>query len=137
MANDIKTTVDGDLDLTVGMVIASDREADRALLTNRSMTIRGEVAVLPTLGLSDFLIGKPINNVTIQQLRFEVLQALTIDGALSAVSPTIRIIPTGTDQALVFIQSNREYADGLGRLTIIGDYWNRDESMTFLDGTEF
>lgn len=137
MANDLKTTEEADLDMTNGLQIASDREADRFLLLTRSMTIRGEVPYEPGLGVPDWIIGRPITNGLIEQIKVEVLKSLKLDQGLENAFPTVKVVPQDKETVIVFIQSNRDYsADGLGKLTVAGDYWSRNEEQTLLDGTQ-
>lgn len=134
---DIKTTTEGDLDLTNGLDVASAASRDRHMILVRSMTIRGEVPPLPELGVSDALIGQPINAENLRQIEQDVLEALLSDFGLEDAKPIVRAVPTGPDKVAVIIQVDKEYGDdNLGKLVVVGDYWYRDEAITLLDGSE-
>lgn len=136
MPVDIKTTTDGDLDLTNGLTVASDRERDRQITINRVLTVRGEIPRLPSLGVTEDLMGRKLDEGLIVDAENEVLSALGIDAALRDVAPTVKVVPLGFYSLAFFIQLNKSYNDGLDVTVIAGDFWNRDENMTLLDGSE-
>lgn len=133
---DIKTTTDGDLDLTNGLDVATEQERDRHMVLVRVMTVRGEVPALPEMGVPDTILGKRITASLIREIEQEILASINSDFGLQDVKPIIRVYPTGLNSVTAVIQLQKEYPDSLGKVTIAGEFWNRDEEMTLLDGSQ-
>lgn len=133
---DIKTTTDGDLDLTTGVDVATEQERDRHMVMARVLTVRGEVPALPEMGVPDIILGRRITVSLIGEIEQHVIAAINSDFGLQDVKPIVRVYPTGLNSVTTVIQLQKEYPDSIGKVTIAGEFWNRDEDMTLLDGSE-
>lgn len=133
---DVRSETSGDLDLTTGLVIASLRDRDRAMVIARAMTVRGECPTMPRLGIRDTMLGKRITADVIRQVESEVYAAIAGDLGLQGVGIIVRAVPTGLDELTVFIEIKRAYEDGDSQTIVLGDFWHRDEPITLIDGTE-
>lgn len=136
MPNDIATSTDGDLDLTNGIVITTERLRDRNLVVTRLMTIRNEVAGLPDLGIPDIHLGGSIDNSMISAITRDMSRALFVDLGLRDLDPVIKVLPIRRDSIVGLVQPRKDYNDEEEGSTIVGDFWTRDETITLLDGTE-
>lgn len=134
---DLKTTTNGDLNLARGLQIATDMERDRHVVTVRLMTVQGDYQPDPTLGVSSRSIGQPITGDLLQQVEEDVLESILRDFGTRGLNPVVKAVPTGPQEITVFVQINKQYSGTLGdHITIQGNYWNRDEEITLLDGSE-
>lgn len=134
---DIRTSTDGDLVLSGGVLIAEDIDRDRNLILFRLMTVQGDYIPDPELGVSSRSIGKSISGELLQQVEEDVLESILRNFGTQNLNPTVRAVPTGPNAVTVMVQIEKEYAARLGNQLIVqGDYWNRDELITMLDGSE-
>lgn len=133
---DIKANIDGDLDLGEGLKIAEDQDRDRHIVTVRATTVRGDATFDPQLGVSPRSIGRSIDGELLVQVEQDVRESIFRDIGALDVEPIVRALPTGPNEITVLIQLNKIYEDSLGKLVITANYWNRDEDITLLDGSE-
>lgn len=135
---DIKTSTDGDLVLSGGVLVAKDIDRDRNLVLFRLMTVQGDYIPDPELGVSSRSIGRTVTGDLLQQVEEDVLESILSKFGTQELSPTVRAVPTGPNTVTVLVQIEKEYEDTLGdQLIVQGDYWNRDELITNLDGSEY
>lgn len=134
---DLATNTDGDLVLDSGVRVAENIDRDRHMVLVRIMTVQGDYKPNPELGVSSRSIGKPISGELLQQVEEDVLESILKYFGGAELSPTVRAIPTGPHSVTVMVQIEKEYADTIGSQVVVqGDYWNRDEKITLLDGSE-
>lgn len=134
---DIKTTTDGDLDLNGGLRVAEDIDRDRYVILSRIMTVQGDYRPNPEFGVSSRSIGKSISGELLQQIEEDVMESILRHFGTQGLNPTVRAVPTGPNAVTVLVQIEKEYEDVLGDQIIVqGDFWNRDEDITLLDGSE-
>jgi len=134
---DIKTSTSGDLTLSGGVEIADDVDRDRNLVLFRIMTVQGDYIPDPELGVSSRSIGKSISSELLQQVEEDVLESILRKFGSQDLNPTVRAVPTGPNTVTVLVQIEKEYPSRIGNQIIVeGDFWNRDELQTQLDGSE-
>ena len=133
---DVKTLLDGDLDLDTGLKIADDHDRDRHLVMVRAFTFQGDMKSNPELGVNTRSIGRSITADLLHQVEQDVTESLYRGLGLLDTNLAVRAIPTGRDEVLVLIQVNKRYGEMLDKLIISGQLWNPELPITKLDGTE-
>jgi len=133
---DIKTNIDGDLVLSKGLMVATDRERDRHILTMRALTPQGDYLPNRSLGVSLATLGKSINEDLLYRVEQDVRESVYRTLGTVSLPVIIRALPSSMESIMVVIQVEKSYPEEDGNLKIIGSLWNRNESMTALDGTE-